>query len=141
MDEVVHSRLFTSRIFGIMFGVFALAALLLASIGLYGVMAYSVAQRTHEIGVRLALGAEPNDVLRLVVRQGARLAGAGLLLGIPGALMLSRLLQGSLYGVSSSDPATFAGIAILLSGVALLASYLPARRAARLDPVVALRHD
>jgi putative ABC transport system permease protein len=141
MDELVRRRMFQPRVYGIMFGVFGLAALLLASLGLYGVMAYAVAQRTQEIGVRMALGARPADVLRLIVRTGARLAAIGLAIGLPAAFATARVLRGALYGVGVADPATFVGIPILLAAVALLASYVPARRAARVDPVVALRAE
>jgi putative ABC transport system permease protein len=141
MREVVRLRMFESRIYGGMFAVFALVALLLASVGLYGVMSYTVAQRTHEMGVRIALGALPGDVIRLMVARGARLTAVGLAIGVPAAFGLARVLRGALYGVSASDPATFAAIVALLSTVALLASYLPARRAARVEPMVALRSE
>ncbi|HKP75985.1 MAG TPA: ABC transporter permease, partial [Longimicrobiaceae bacterium] len=141
MPEVVRLRMFESRVYGVMFAVFALVALLLASVGLYGVMAYTVAQRTHEVGVRIALGALPRDVIRLMVMRGARLVAIGLAIGIPSAFLLARVLRGALFGVSASDPATFTAIAVLLSGVALLASYLPARRAARVEPMVSLRTE
>jgi ABC-type antimicrobial peptide transport system permease subunit len=141
MREVVRLRMFESRIYGAMFAVFALVALLLASVGLYGVMSYTVAQRTHEMGVRIALGALPADVIRLMVVRGARLIAVGLAIGVPAAFLLARVLRGALYGVSAGDPGTFAGIVALLSGVALAASYLPARRAARVEPMVALRTE
>ncbi|HEU4559956.1 MAG TPA: ABC transporter permease [Longimicrobium sp.] len=141
MPEVVRTRMFESRIYGAMFAVFALVALLLASVGLYGVMSYTVAQRTHEVGVRVALGALPADVIRLMVGRGARLIGIGLAIGVPAAFLLARVLRGALYGVSASDPATFAAIVTLLTGVALAAAYLPARRAARVEPMVALRTE
>jgi len=141
MNEVVRLRMFESRVYGVMFAVFALVALLLASVGLYGVMSYTVAQRTHEVGVRIALGALPGDVIRMMVRRGARLIGIGLAIGVPAAFLLARVLRGALYGVSASDPVTFAGIVALLTGVALAASWLPARRAARVEPMVALRTE
>jgi len=137
----VRLRMFESRVYGVMFAVFALVALLLASVGLYGVMSYTVAQRTHEVGVRIALGALPGDVIRMMVRRGARLIGIGLAIGVPAAFLLARVLRGALYGVSASDPVTFAGIVALLTGVALAASWLPARRAARVEPMVALRTE
>jgi putative ABC transport system permease protein len=122
-------------------GLFALTALLLAGLGIYGVISYLVSERTHEIGIRLALGAQRSDILRMVVRQGLGLAIAGAAVGLVCALIVSHLMAGLLYGVRPSDPLTFGGVALLLIGVALLACYIPARRAIRVDPLVALRHD
>ncbi|HYX22125.1 MAG TPA: FtsX-like permease family protein, partial [Thermoanaerobaculia bacterium] len=122
-------------------GVFAGAALLLAAVGIYGVVAFSVARRTPEIGIRMALGAERADVLRLVVGEGARLAAIGLAAGVVASVAVTRLVSSLLFGVSATDPATFAGVAALLAAAALGASYLPARRAARLDPSIALRRE
>jgi len=122
-------------------GLFALTALLLAGLGIYGVISYLVSERTHEIGIRLALGAQRSDILGMVVRQGLGLAIAGAAVGLVCALIVSHLMAGMLYGVRPSDPVTFAGVALLLIGVALLACYIPARRAIRVDPLVALRHD
>ncbi len=122
-------------------GVFAVVALLLCVVGIYGVMSYTVTQRTPEIGIRLALGAQPRDVRRLVLRQGLRLAFIGLAIGLVGAWVLTRLLQSLLYGVSPSDPLTFGCVALLLTSVALLASYIPARRAMKVDPLIALRYE
>jgi putative ABC transport system permease protein len=115
--------------------------LALVSAGIYGVVSYSVAQRTHEIGVRMALGAGEHDVLRLVVGQGMKPVLAGLAIGLAGALALTRLMKALLFGVSSSDPLTFGSIALLLALVALLACWVPARRATRVNPIIALRQE
>jgi putative ABC transport system permease protein len=141
MPRVIAERNFEPRVYGLMFSIFAASALLLAVIGIYGVMAYSVAQRTHEFGVRIALGASPRDVLLLVLRGGARLVVIGLFIGVPAAFAMGRGLGGLLYGVRPGDPATFVGIPILLGLVALMASLVPARRATRVEPIIALRNE
>ena len=135
MEEQVGQR----RLLVILLGSFARVALLLALIGIYGIIAYSVAQRTQEMGIRRALGAQQSDILRLVVGQGFRLALAGVAIGIAGAFALTRLMTALLFHVSATDPATFAGVALLFLVVALAASYIPARRATRIDPMAALR--
>jgi putative ABC transport system permease protein len=136
LDSLSDERLMTSFVAGL--GAFAL---LLAAIGIYGVIAYSVTQRTKEMGVRMALGATPGNVLRLVVRKGALLAVVGVALGVPAALAAARVMRSLLYGVSPHDLTVFAGVPLLLLLVALAASYIPARRAARVDPLVALREE
>jgi putative ABC transport system permease protein len=138
MDEVVMNSLGTRRVSMQLFAVFAVAALLLAAVGIYGVLAYSVTQRTQEIGIRMALGAQKSDVLGLVIRQGMTLAVIGIAVGLLGAFALTRLITSLLFGVAATDPLTFVAIPLLLLFVALVACYLPARRAARLDPKIAL---
>jgi putative ABC transport system permease protein len=127
------------RFYLILLGCFAGFTLVLVALGIYGVMAYSVTQRTHEIGIRMALGADQAQVLRLMLQQGLLLALLGIGIGIAAALALARLMAAFLFGVPATDPLTFAAIAVLLLLVALLACYLPARRAAKVDPLVALR--
>ena len=139
MDDLVEEQVGQRRLLVILLGSFAGVALLLALIGIYGIIAYSVAQRTQELGIRRALGAQQSDILRLVVGQGLRLALVGIAVGIAGALALTRLMKALLFHVSATDPATFAIVAALFLLVALAASYIPARRATRIDPMAALR--
>jgi putative ABC transport system permease protein len=120
-------------------GLFAVMAVVLASIGIYGVMSYSVTQRAHEIGIRMALGAARRSVLAMVMRQGLVLVGLGVVIGVAGSLGLTRLIESQLFGVRPSDPTTFVAVAVTLVGVAALATLIPAMRATRVDPVVALR--
>jgi putative ABC transport system permease protein len=141
MEQIVATSLAQRRLTMFLLGIFALIAVVLASIGIYGVVSYSVAQRTHELGIRMALGAQGRDVLALVLRQGMRLALLGVALGLAGAFWLTRLLTDLLFGVRATDPLTFVAVALLLATVALVACYLPARRATKVDPLTALRHD
>ena len=141
MEQLVDASVGQRKLSMILLGVFSAIALLLASIGIYGVMSYSVAQRTRELGIRMALGAARSRVLGLVVGQGMVLAGAGVAIGLVAAFGLTRLLTTQLYGVSATDPMTFALVSGLFVGVALLATLLPAMRATRVDPVVALRDE
>ncbi|MDX2044007.1 MAG: ABC transporter permease [Acidobacteriota bacterium] len=141
MEDVIANSIAPRRFNLLLLGSFAALALLLASVGIYGVMAYTVSQRTHEIGIRMALGASRRSVLRLILRQGLRLTGIGIALGLLAAMLLTRLLQSLLYGVSVTDPLTFAGVAFLLAAVSLLACWIPARRATKVDPLMALRHE
>jgi putative ABC transport system permease protein len=141
MDELMAVSLAQQRFNMLLLGLFAALALILAAVGIYGAMAYAVNQRTHEIGIRTALGAQRRDVLRLVMGDGAKIALFGILIGIAGALALTRLMAGLLFEVKPTDPATFAAVAILLAFVALAACYIPARRALLVDPLVALRYE
>jgi ABC-type antimicrobial peptide transport system permease subunit len=141
VSQVFSDSLGTQHFNLILIGAFAGTALLLAMAGIYGVMAYTVEQRTREFGVRMALGAQPSDVLSLVLRQGIMTIVIGVAAGIFGAIALTRLMASLLYHTSATDPMTFAGVALLLTFIALLASYLPARRATRVDPVIALRYE
>jgi predicted permease len=141
MAQIISSSVAGPRFNTLLLGVFAGVALFLAAIGIYGVMAYAITQQTHEIGIRLALGAQPWNVLQLVLRRGLRLAGVGATIGVAAALALTRLMAGLLYDVSATDPVTFSCVVILLLAIALLACYLPARRAMRVDPMVALHYE
>jgi len=141
VQQLLGQGLWPARMGAALLGLFGALAMILASIGIYGVLAYSVAQRTSEIGLRMALGAQPRQVLGLVLRQGMLLALVGAGVGILVALPVARMAGTLLYGVSATDPLTYASITLLLMGVALLACYVPARRATRIDPLVALRVD
>ncbi len=141
MDQLVDESLAGERFSVALFAAFAAVALTLAAIGIYGVMSFAVAQRTHEIGLRMALGAGPRQVLRLVLREGLLLALAGLVLGLIGTYFVGRVMASVLYGVTGIDPLAVSAVAILLLVAAVLACYVPANRATRVDPLVALRHD
>jgi predicted permease len=141
MDQIVDESLSGDRFGTVLFGSFAAVALLLAAIGIYGVMSFVVAQRTHEIGLRIALGASPAQVLRLVLREGILLALGGLLLGLGGAYFVGRLMKSLLYQVNATDPTAVSAVTAVLLLSALLACYIPARRATQVDPLVALRDE
>jgi putative ABC transport system permease protein len=141
LEQLLSSSLDRRRFSLVIFGVFAVVALLLAVTGVYGMMTYAVSQRAQEIGVRMALGATVRDILRLIISRGLKLIVLGIVLGVGGALALSRLLMSLLFGVSATDPITFAGVAALLSAAALPACYVPARSAAKVDPMIVLRRE
>jgi ABC-type antimicrobial peptide transport system permease subunit len=141
MDAIIGESLAPRRFSMVLLSIFAGIALLLSSIGIYGVISYVVGQRTHEIGIRMALGAQRRDVLNLMLGQGMKMAIAGVAIGVCAALGLTHLMVKMLFAVSATDPMTFAGVAIMLSGVALAACYIPARRAMRVDPIIALRYE
>ncbi len=141
LDQYLAQSVVLPRLVTLLLSGFAGLALLLACVGVYGVISYIVVQRTREVGIRMALGAQKSDVLRMIVGQGIRPALAGLAIGIVGALKLTRLLSSLLYGVTPTDPLTFASVSLILVSVALLACYIPARRAARVDPMVSLHHE
>jgi putative ABC transport system permease protein len=141
MDSIVSDSLAARRFAMLVLEFFAVTALLLAAIGIYGVMAYFVNQRVREIGVRMALGAQPGDVMKLVVRRGMALALTGVVLGVIASLGMTRLITGLLFGVRAGDPLTLGVFTVCLASVALLANYIPARRATKIDPTVALRYE
>ena len=141
LPNMIGKSISQERFRTFLLGSFSTIALLLAAVGIFGVISYSASQRTHEIGIRMALGSQPRDVLRLILVQGAKLAFSGLGAGIVAALLLTRLMSSMLYNISPTDPVTFAVVAVVLLGVALLACYIPARRAMRVDPMAALRHE
>jgi len=141
MDEIITRSLADRRFALELLGIFAAVALMLAAIGIYGVMAYSFSQRTHEIGIRIALGAQRVDIFRMAVGEGMQLVAIGLAVGLAGAVTLTRFVRTMLFGVSASDPITFSAISALLAAVAFVACYVPARRATRVDPLVALRDE
>jgi putative ABC transport system permease protein len=143
MEQVINDTpsIFLRRYPALLMAVFASVALILAAVGIYGVISYAVSQRTHEIGIRMALGAQASDVLRLIVQQGMIVAFTGIVIGLAASLALTRLLGTLLFDVSPTDPLTFTGVAALLLIVAFMACYLPARRAAKVDPLTAVRHD
>jgi putative ABC transport system permease protein len=141
MESIVADSMASRRFAMILLGAFAALAMVLASIGIYGVIAYVVGQRTHEIGIRMALGAQRKNVLGLVLWQGTRLALLGVAVGLLGAFALTRLMADLLYGVNATDPVTFVVLALALTLIAMAACYIPARRATRVDPVSALRYE
>jgi len=141
MDQILGNALWARRMGAALLGFFGLIALTMAAVGVYGVMSYSAGQRRHEIGIRMALGATASEVLQLVLRQGMAVVGVGVLVGLGTSLALSRAIVSLLYGVSSTDPLTFGSISVLIVLVALAASYIPARRATRVDPLVVLRSE
>jgi putative ABC transport system permease protein len=141
MRQVISDSVSDPRFNALLLAVFAGLALVLAAVGIYGVISYSVTQRTHELGIRMALGAEPRDIMRLVVGQGISMALAGIVIGVGLALAVTRVIASFLFGVSATDPATFVVVSLILAGVALGASFVPARRATKVDPMVALRYE
>jgi ABC-type antimicrobial peptide transport system permease subunit len=141
MEKIISQSVANPKFYMFMLGLFAFTALILAAVGIYGMLAYWVSQRRQEIGIRIALGAQPKDVLKLVLMQGAKIAALGVTLGVIAALVFSRTMSSLLYEVSPADPFTYLAVSLLLMNVAILACYLPARKAVKVDPVVALRYE
>jgi putative ABC transport system permease protein len=139
MEHIVAEAVARQRFSMLLLAIFAGLALVLAAVGIYGVMSYTVAQQTREIGIRIALGAKRRDVLAMTVKQGLRLVGLGLVIGLPSAFILTRVMSSLLFGISAADPITFLSISLVVLAVALLASYIPALRATKVDPMIALR--
>jgi ABC-type antimicrobial peptide transport system permease subunit len=141
MDKIISNSLAAQRFSMILLGIFAALALVLSCVGIYGVISYLVGQRTHEIGIRMALGAEKRDVLGLVIRMGLGLVGGGIVLGVVASLAVARVIATQLWGVSAYDPITLSSVAALLLITGIVACWVPARRASRVDPLVALRYE
>jgi ABC-type antimicrobial peptide transport system permease subunit len=141
MEETIRQGLWASRTGAALLSIFGLLALLLAAIGVYGIMSYTVGKRTREIGIRMAIGAQRGDVMRLILNRGLLIAAAGLVVGLGSAFLTARYFQNFLFGIGASDGVTYAAIAVILSAVALLACFLPAHRATKVDPLIALRTD
>jgi len=141
ISEVLDQVLWAPRMGAAMLAVFGLLALILAAVGIYGVLGYSVTQRTHEIGLRMALGAQRSDVLKMVIGQGMILTLIGVVVGLVASFLLARFMSSLLFGVAATDPVTFIGVSLVLAATALLAAFIPARRATRVDPMIALRHE
>jgi ABC-type antimicrobial peptide transport system permease subunit len=141
VDQIRDQAMGGRRLVSVLLGTFAAVALVLAGIGIYGVISYNVAQRTREMGIRAALGATERSLLRLILDRGVRLTLIGIAIGVAGAIALTRLMAAILFGVGARDPVTMVSVGVILAGVAILASYVPARRATRVDPVVALRYE
>jgi putative ABC transport system permease protein len=141
MEKIVYDSVAPFRFNMFLLGLFAIVAMILTTVGVYGVMNYSVAQRTQEIGIRMALGAQPGEVRALILKQGLTLSLVGLGVGLIGCFAVTRLMSSLLYGVSATDPVTFAVVALFLAAVAIAACYIPARKATRVDPIIALRYE